>query len=475
MTERDAFEVRFEAAVRGYVGRVSSDLDPAELAHRIAVAEPRRHGLAAVLTGRLVANPLRMVWVLLLVAALVALVAGTLAVGSRLLESREPLPEQRPALLEGMVTEEIEPGVFRVVNDGVRDLSSTDAVDVVAGYDGGIWLLREQGFLRLGSDGVHEWPWSPVPPRGVPESHVLQVAPDGTLWVIPTGSVFSTGRWFWPGEVFRSTDGEAWSSQPCPGGYCKGVTVAPDGTLWASWSWDDGWACERGVAEEDCEWWVGYLSPTGWQQLDGSTPADFGFERLVFTDAGDLYGVASGWDSVLYRYEDGTWRQISYVPLVDVGPDGTRWQFGGFSDELRWDELTQSLRDDETWGLARFADGEWEGWTSADLPEIRDDLGLDYQFKVAPDGSVWFSLWRNGPRTDNGMCEPAWGGPDAVDPDAIDCDGLARFDGETLDRFLPGQSISMDVAADGSVWVLAGNEQGRDLYLITPEAVAASE
>ena len=56
------------------------------------------------------------------------------------------------------------------------------------------------------------------------------------------------------------------------------------------------------------------------------------------------------------------------------------------------------------------------------------------------------------------------------------CDGLARFDGETLDRFLPGQSISTPTfAADGSVWVLAGNEQGRDLSLITPEAVAASE
>jgi len=28
MTERDAFEVRFHAAIRGYIGRVSSDLDP---------------------------------------------------------------------------------------------------------------------------------------------------------------------------------------------------------------------------------------------------------------------------------------------------------------------------------------------------------------------------------------------------------------------------------------------------------------
>ena len=468
MTERDAFEVRFEAAVRGYVGRVSSDLDPAELAHRIAVAGPRRHGLAAVLTWRRVALP-RVVWVLLLVAALVALAAGTLLVGSRLLESSEPLPEQQPALLEGMVTEEVEPGVFRLVNDGVRDLSSTDAIDVVAGYDGGIWLLREQGFLRLGSDGVHRWPTGSVPVSHVgPKSHVLQVAPDGTLWVIPTGRVFSTvtGSWVWPGEVLRSTDGETWSSQPCPGDHCQGVTVAPDGTLWASWS--DGSACEGDA--RDCEWWVGYLSPTGWQRLGGSNPADLVLSRLGFTDAGDLYGVGCAWDCLLFRYEDDAWQVAAFVPLVDVGPDGTVWQFGRFSDELR-----ESFRDDETWGLARFADGEWAGWTSADLSEIRYDLGLDYQFKVAPDGSVWFSLWRNGARTDTGTCEPAWGsGLNLVDPDVVDvwCDGLARFDGETLDRFLPGQSISMDIAADGSVWVLAGEDEARDLYVITPEAVS---
>ena len=282
----------------------------------------------------------------------------------------------------------------------------------------------------------------------------------------------------WRGEGLSSTDGEAWSSQPCPGDYCRGVTLAPDGTLWASWS--DGSACAS--PDQECEWWVGYLGPRGWQQLEGSNPGvpgprqgDLAFDRLVFTDTGDLYGVAPSWDSMLYRYEDGTWRQISYVPLVDVGPDGTVWQFGGFSDELRWNELTQSLRDDETWGLARFADGEWEGWTSADLPQIRYDLGLDYQFKVAPDGSVWFSLWRNGPRTDTGTCEPAWGQAPVAGllPDAVDCDGLARFDGETLDRFLPGQSISMDIAADGSVWVLAGNEgEARDLYVMTREAVS---
>ena len=71
------------------------------------------------------------------------------------------------------------------------------------------------------------------------------------------------------------------------------------------------------------------------------------------------------------------------------------------------------------------------------------------------------------------------------------CDGLARFDGETLDRLLPDQCISIDIAPDGSVWVLAGEERLQtydpeerkwvfaddawDLYVIIPEAMAVSE
>jgi hypothetical protein len=83
MTERDAFEIRFGAAVHGYVGRVSSDLDPAEFAHRIATSEPRRRRLAGAVGWARVAIP-RRTWVLLVLAGLVtALVAGMLVVSSQ--------------------------------------------------------------------------------------------------------------------------------------------------------------------------------------------------------------------------------------------------------------------------------------------------------------------------------------------------------------------------------------------------------
>jgi hypothetical protein len=173
---------------------------------------------------------------------------------------------------------------------------------------------------------------------------------------------------------------------------------------------------------------------------------------------------------VLWRYKDGVWREQGSVFNVDVGPDGTVWADVGAG----WGD--PALPDDQV-GFGRSAGGEWEVWATADiLPDIRiGSTYSGYEREVAPDGSLWFSLWR-GP-DDSGPWELEWW-----------CDGLARFDGETLDRFLPGRCPLMDIAADGSVWVLATDEgaltpgeggfpddQGWGLYVITPEAVAASE
>ena len=54
--------------------------------------------------------------------------------------TESPSPMTTQELLTGMVTEEVEPGVFRVDNDGVRDLASADYEYVVVGQDGSIWL-----------------------------------------------------------------------------------------------------------------------------------------------------------------------------------------------------------------------------------------------------------------------------------------------------------------------------------------------
>ena len=61
-------------------------------------------------------------------------------------------------LLSGMVTEEVEPGIFRVDHDGVRDLSPADNHYLDVGQDGSIWLASYSGDLsKLGVTGTHDW------------------------------------------------------------------------------------------------------------------------------------------------------------------------------------------------------------------------------------------------------------------------------------------------------------------------------
>ena len=401
-------------------------------------------------------------------AAIVALFGGFLLSGFLATqEEQEIVPATvTDEVLPGvtLTVEEIEPGVYRVVHDGMRDLAPVEAVDIVAGYDGGIWLLREDEFLRLGGDGSHGWPAG-----SGPEDHILEVAPDGTMWLIPGPYPMSPLD---RGAGRRSTDGEEWTVQPCPAEYCAGFTVAPDGTAWVSWRDPSVPDDDTGssVSGKGGQWRVGHLGPSGWQPLDGYARWDplpweeegfspMGYRALFITDTGDLYGFNLR-NEGLFRYEDGDWESFSPTGFlnVDVGPDGTVWHDGGEEDAA----------------LYRFADGEWLRWTPDNLPDtgIRFGWDSDDQLKVAPDGSVWF---RHG-----GRWEDQWY-----------CDGLARFDGETLDRLLPDQCISIDIAPDGSVWVLAGEERLQtydpeerkwvfaddawDLYVITPEAMAVSE
>ena len=399
-------------------------------------------------------------------------VAGTEAEVSEPPPVKEPTDPQEVAttaidLLSDMVTEEIESGVYLIAHDGVRSLSSIEALRVATGHDGSIRLLDGDGFYRLGSEEYHEWP-TPMPyGYAANTNQILEVAPDGTMWIIPA---WSQGR---PdmrhGSALSSSDGEEWTVQPCPGeSDCQGVTVAPDGTAWASW--------REGPEDEDGTARVGRFDPTGWQPLDGDPPYEF--SRMAFTDAGDLYGIGHGWHSPLHRYADAVWQEERFADaLVDVGADGTVWQDAGSCAGHPGNPPEPCGPD----GLARFANGQWTEWTLAEVPDIALGFGHDGEFQVAPDGSLWFSRWRSADGTDprdDELWQEMWstgGGYDLVEAGFLACDGLARFDGQTLDRYLPGQCISMDIAADGSVWMVADGDEGRDLYVITPEAVARTE
>ena len=89
----------------------------------------------------------------------------------------QPSPMTTEELLAGMVTEEVERGVYRVVHDGVLDLPG--AQEVIAGLDGSVWVFGEQTPHQLSDEQVHYW--SEEGPRSYDE---VEVAPDGTLWIL---------------------------------------------------------------------------------------------------------------------------------------------------------------------------------------------------------------------------------------------------------------------------------------------------
>jgi hypothetical protein len=308
-----------------------------------------------------------------------------------------------------LTVEEVEPGVYRVIHDGIRDLAKANDTDIVAGHDGGIWLLRPQRFFRLGND---EWlAWATEKPKYV---HDFEVAPDGTVWVHAEGG---------PSDVIQSFDGEGWTTH---GDTTVGgdVEVTPDGIVWSMW-WDPA----RRVPV------FGYLTEDGWQAL-----ADGVFVRsLRVASPDDIWGIEMDFlgPDHFVRFVDGAWERMDDVdlPLAALGPDGTFW--GAF------------LGDDD---LVRFDGSEWSRWPPEDTGFHAGPDGVE----VATDGSVWYA---SGSPEDN-------------------CGGVARFDGVTPDRYLSGLCVeAIDINTDGSVWLLA-TEAGadlRDVYVITPEAVAGTE
>jgi len=351
-----------------------------------------------------------------------------------------------------LTVEKVEPGIYRVVNDGVRDLHSGRQTDIVAGHDDGIYLLRKNRFVRLGSDAGHAWP------SAAPHLADFEVSPEGTVWIIQTEAGPSWG--LYPQGDLLAFDGTRWSDRGSPPGAVWSVEIPTDGTVWASWS------------DEDDGPQVYQLGPTGWQPL---VRGDELVGPLFLSAPGEFYGVVCVMGCWLQHYEDGRWQGVTGDGgQWAVGPDGTLWHLG------RTDVLAQPKGEGRAdvgvpgVGLARFSGAEWEWWTSTELPDMGLGLAFDYEFEVAPDGGLWASRWQH--RSGQTTRPSVWEVPERPgDVRGAECDGLVRFDGVNTDHFLPDQCISMDIAADGSVWVLADEDKGRDLYVITPEAVAATE
>jgi hypothetical protein len=208
--------------------------------------------------------------------AIVALFGGFLLSGVLTQPSEEAVPaaavsaspSTSPDLLPGvdLVTEEVEPGVFRVLSDGTDNdmgLGADGSAQVVAGQEGSVWVRDQQGWpevdrlFRLGLAGSTDasrideyWP-------------DISVAPDGVVWAL--------GGWNsgWPsppeeGELFSLADGE-WTKHSVPDGVVvTGIETPADGSVWTTWDvrtgdtyscWEEKDASRLAVARlVDGEW-----------------------------------------------------------------------------------------------------------------------------------------------------------------------------------------------------------------------------
>ena len=398
---------------------------------------------------------------------------GASAAASPTLESTSEAtatPEASVAtdLLPGLTlsAEAVEPGVFRVVGDGVRDLfravpgagggpQAFYRTNVVAGLDRSVWVFGHDEFYRIG-DG-HSYPVGRE--TGGRQGQKVKVAPDGVLWTIDAGS-----------SLVSFADG-TWTTRK------KGVTafdMQRDGSVWAT----DGSTLER-------------FDGTGWVEVGdvgghaGSGVSDLWVSPVIHEYFASSYERPHAEVEVLLLMDadDGCpgcelWLGFpepgggSYGPAgalsigigpVDMDVHGDYW----ISQQVRVPLTGQGLADSEgssaTVPYLVHVEGGPTTVYSADegVPLMGPRTGSWSFLRAAADGSVWLT-------------------PDVEDP--ASCEGIARFDGTTLARYLADVCVyAFDIAPDGAVWIQASAPPTAtgvghvNTYVITPEAAAATE
>jgi hypothetical protein len=402
-----------------------------------------------------------------------------------------------PDFLPGvdLVTEEVEPSVYRVLSDGVRDLDrladlkeypSRSILDgnVVVGLDDSVWWFDRDGFFRLGDVTVHRWPEG-LSDYFRPGRADIEVGADGTIWV--TAGFSEPGKYGVPGKRIRdeilSYDGQAWTSRwrgATRKRWVYGVEVQQDGSVWMAWSKQGPAGRGGGVVR------AARLGDDGWDVLPGKVTTKWApdGDMVIAEGGGSEVWLKPGFSERLRRYDGEDWvvvrtPEVGGEQRIAVGPEGTLWV--GLSSECgpgTAGDQPYTACGGRSDILARFDGNEWDVYDASDgIPE----MGVLYLytgyfegfFDIAPDRSIWFNPIGDWERT------------------GTECDGIANFDGETVTYFMRDTCIyAMDVAPDGTVWLQAGEHrpdtasgQGRGdgqpvpvhTYVVTPEAVMTTE
>lgn len=436
----DPIEPRLADRVRSWADRAVEPIDAAAIAQAAAATVPAHRQRRT----RLMSTATR----LIVVTAIVSLGTGVLLLSTG---GPSPVPVASPSPtpatpFAGWVTEEVEPGVVRVLSDGIRDVSPAgdqDRHELAIGTDGSIWLsvtskvearTEQTGTLvRLGDPAAY-------PVDGIPNSRDygeldLRVDPDGSPRALTDAGLMHLDEdgWF-------IVDGSP-----------KGpYDIALDGTVWQASKWP--YRKEGGIVDIARRW-----TGSGWEAhpIDVDLAAALGVDADVIAgvqvkgysaapDGSVWVGLAvqyhdpspneDGFGHLLLRFDGETWSVIdpmgigSYFDMAhfDIGADGTAWVY------LDTGDATDPH-------LARLSGGEW---TVYDRDDGVTPIGIRGEvpgyLEVAPDGTAWMHQLMDGP----GRCR-----------------GVRSFDGSSWRRYLDGTCVvDLDIAPDGSVWVTGAKD-----------------
>jgi hypothetical protein len=376
----------------------------------------------------------------------------------------DPTPRRThdPDLLAGatLVTEEIEPGVYRVVSDGVRDLAratgfrSYDVFDsiVSAGHDGSVWVFTKDHFFRLGDLADHTWDGATFG-RSDPPS----ISPHGRVWQFEAD--FDRGT----DGALRSFDGTVWKTE------LEGATgfhMWPDGTIWAT-------DVNGRLLRRD-----GTTPTDTWEEMGSALPLR-GVYGTVWVSPRIDPGLAESYGRSAGSVEVLTWHRATDQGQLDVsfiGQGRDSGDAGAFDAQIRQVDMSDAgdwwiFQDFEVPHAGTGATGTGDDVTrrvdylvhvddlskrvltgAEGVPSLGEPEGNGV-LEAAPDGSVWMTVG-----TEGGSC-----------------DGIATFDGETWHHFLRGACVvDIELAPDGTVWLQAGlTDDQLDIVVIRPDVAMA--